>query len=239
MDHVVIHFGWLHMLSRKSAQFCLKMLLHCFKMQIPTLLAIPAVDQAIPVLDSRPFSTVVQYSVVTMFLASTVQEVLLTMSVASDNFTSSFIGGTFLCRIMADKSEGPEAMQCDFIHTFFGFSREAEKKSSSSMSWLNLSVTPVTRKDLEVTLSLKCADLDKKNDAPRHGSDVLVSKIDSLLTSVEGVAAANKNFKARIAQLEKSRSDSRPNQCDEVSRTAKSSAQEVEEDTACVEAALE
>ena len=42
-------------------------------------------------------------------------------------------------------------------------------------------------------------------------TDVLLSKIDSLLTGVEGLTAENKNFEARIAQLEKSRLNSRPN----------------------------
>ena len=67
--------------------------------------SLPAL-QVISALDSRPFSTVVQYSEGTMFQASTVQGVLLTTSIASDNFTSSFIDGSFLRRIIADKSEG-------------------------------------------------------------------------------------------------------------------------------------
>ena len=62
--------------------------------------------QAIP---GRPFGTVEQYSVVTTFRASTEQGVLLTTSVTSDNFTSSFIDGSFLRRIMAYKCEGQSA----------------------------------------------------------------------------------------------------------------------------------
>ena len=108
-------------------------IMDCFKMQIPTLLAIPAVDQAIPVLDSRPFSTVVQYSVVTMFLASTVQEVLLTMSVASDNFTSSFIGGMKLMVLFCVGSwqiKAKDLRQCNVIlFTLFLASAEKQKKS--------------------------------------------------------------------------------------------------------------
>ena len=71
-------------------------------------ISLPAL-QAIPDYDSRPFSTVVQYSVVTTFRPSTVQGVLLTTSIASDNLTSSFIDGSILRRIMSDKSEGRSA----------------------------------------------------------------------------------------------------------------------------------
>ena len=74
-----------------------------------------------------------------------------------------------------------------------------------------------------MTPSLKCADLDKKNYAPWRDSDILLNKIDCLLTCVEGLAAADKNLEALIVQLEKSRSDSRPNLHDEEeSRTAES-----------------
>ena len=124
---------------------------------------------------------------------------------------------------MADKSEGQTA------------SAEKQKKKSNV---INESVKPpsyscYSESDVEVTPSLKRADSDNKNDVPGRDNDVLLSKNDSLLTSVEGLAAANKNFEARIAQLEKSRSNSRPNLRDEEeSRTAESSAQEEEEDAA-------
>ena len=89
--------------------------------------------RAIPVLDGRPFGTVELYSAVTTFRASTVQGVLLTTSIDSDNFTSSFIDGSFffllffLRRIMADKCEGQSAS-----------AEKQKKKSSSSTSRLNL-----------------------------------------------------------------------------------------------------
>lgn len=129
---------------------------------------------------------------------------------------------------MADKSEGQTA------------SAEKQKKKSNV---INESVKPpsyscYSESDVEVTPSLKRADSDNKNDVPGRDNDVLLSKNDSLLTSVEGLAAANKNFEARIAQLEKSRSNSRPNLRDEEeSRTAESSAQE-EKDAAGAEDAL-